>query len=344
MLEDQSLFCVSTIIPVWNRSELLKEAVKSVLAQTYRPIEIIIVNDGSTDDTPAVADRLAEENQGVIRVLHVVNGGVGRAREHGLCAATGEFIQYLDSDDVLWPRKFQRQVGELLANPDCGVAYGKTRLVREDGAILAAPYKRSAEKMDQLFPALLIDRWWNTLTPLYRKSVCDAVGPWSDMRMGEDWEYEARVGGLGTRLVYCDEFVADVREHTQGRLTGGGTATAVVLQNTARLIQSLFQNAKRAGVELSTAEMRHFSRWSFSTARQLGAIGAIEAAEKCFLVARAAAGEFANSREFRSFRVLTNVLGWRITGSVSEWLFNTLRRKPGVATQRLSWDLDGKPE
>ena len=336
--------CVSTIIPVWNRSGLLKEAVQSVLVQTYRPIEIIIVNDGSTDETPAVADQLAAQSDGLIRVLHVANGGVGLAREHGRRAATGEFIQYLDSDDVLWPRKFEIQVSALSAKPECGVAYGKTRLVRDDGVVLASPYKRSAENMDYLFPALLVDRWWNTLTPLYRKSVCDAVGPWSDMRMGEDWEYEARVGGLRTRLVYCDEFVADVREHSQGRLTGGGTATPVVLQNTARLIQSLFNNANRAGVELSSPEMRHFSRWSFSTARQLGAIGANEAAEKCFLVARAAAGDFADSREFRGFRVLTNLVGWRIAGSASEWLFNTLKRKPGIATQRQSWDHVQNPE
>jgi len=78
-------------------------AVASVLAQTYRPIEIIIVDDGSTDETAQVADSIALANDGVVRVVHKPNGGVGSAREAGRCAAGGEFIQYLDSDDLLLP-------------------------------------------------------------------------------------------------------------------------------------------------------------------------------------------------------------------------------------------------
>ncbi len=115
---------VSTIIPVHNRASLLREAVASVLAQTYRPIEIIIVDDGSTDDTPAAADILAAEHRGEIRVLHQRNMGPGLAREAGRQVARGEFIQYLDSDDVLLPRKFEGQVAGLLRHPECGVAYG----------------------------------------------------------------------------------------------------------------------------------------------------------------------------------------------------------------------------
>src|SRR4029079_14626008 len=101
---------VSTVIPVHNRPHLLREAVASVLAQTYRPIEIIIVDDGSTDDTTSVADSLATERSGEIMVIHQGNTGPGLAREAGRQAARGEFIQYLDSDDILLPRKFELQV------------------------------------------------------------------------------------------------------------------------------------------------------------------------------------------------------------------------------------------
>src|ERR1700730_16934030 len=89
---------VSVIIPVYNRAAMLREAVDSVLAQTYRPIEIVIVDDGSTDDTAAVADEMASRHSGIIRVIHQRNAGVGHAREAGRQAAEGEFIQYLDSD------------------------------------------------------------------------------------------------------------------------------------------------------------------------------------------------------------------------------------------------------
>src|SRR5262245_61954525 len=97
MIED----LVSTIIPVYNRAGMLREAVESVLAQTYRPIEIIVVDDESTDDTRCVAEALASTNSKEVRVIHQSNSGPGLAREAGRQASRGEFIQYLDSDDLL---------------------------------------------------------------------------------------------------------------------------------------------------------------------------------------------------------------------------------------------------
>src|SRR4051794_34991926 len=116
---------VSTIIPVFNRAGMLREAVASVLPQTYRPIEIIIVDDGSTDDTPQ-AIRDLERHHPEVRGLRRSNGGAGLARETGRLEARGEFIQYLDSDDLLLPRKFELQTRALAEQPECGVAYGVT--------------------------------------------------------------------------------------------------------------------------------------------------------------------------------------------------------------------------
>ena len=130
---------VSTIIPVHNRAGLLREAVASVLAQSYRPIEIIIVDDGSTDDTPHVADMLAADPSGDISVVHQANRGQGLAREAGRLRAMGEFIQYLDSDDLLLPDKFDLQVTGLRADPQCGVAYGFTRYRHADGRVESRP-------------------------------------------------------------------------------------------------------------------------------------------------------------------------------------------------------------
>src|SRR5688572_24007248 len=84
---------VTTILPVYNRAAMLRESAATVLAQTYRNIELIIVDDGSTDETSAVADALAAEHPEVVRVIHQPNAGVGPAREAGRLAARGEFIQ-----------------------------------------------------------------------------------------------------------------------------------------------------------------------------------------------------------------------------------------------------------
>ena len=93
---------VSTIIPVFNRAAMLREAVGSVLAQSWRPIEIVIVDDGSTDDTPRAAEALRAEHPDIIRVLHRRNQGPGAARQAGLESAAGEFVQFLKTEKKYW--------------------------------------------------------------------------------------------------------------------------------------------------------------------------------------------------------------------------------------------------
>src|SRR5439155_12862044 len=114
-------------------------------------IEIIIVDDGSTDETTRIADELANE---FTHIIHQPNGGAGAAREAARLVARGEFIQHLDSDDVLLPRKFEQQVEGLLANHDCGASYGWTRLRHRDGTTEPRPWKRSGETIATIFPAM----------------------------------------------------------------------------------------------------------------------------------------------------------------------------------------------
>ena len=328
---------VSIIIPVWNRPELVREAIESAISQTYSAIEIIVVNDGSTDRTPLVLEELSRRYSPTLTVIHVPNGGVGLAREHGRKAAKGEFIQYLDSDDLLLPRKLEAQVAALEANPDCGIAYGKTRLVSDDGNVIAAPFKRSGERFDHLFPLLLVDRWWNTLTPLYRRSVCDAIGPWSDMRMSEDWEYEARAAGLGVKLAFCDEFVADVREHNHGRLTGGGTPSAQVLKDTYRLLKCLLANARKASVPHGAPEWRHFSRWAFSVSRQFAEAGHTQEAKDCLEMSIQALPDGIRALDIRLFRFVAALIGWKTTTQLGHLIATLLRKRPGNSTLKQSW-------
>src|SRR5258705_4835234 len=104
IVRHQSVPClVSIIIPVFNRAAMLREAVASVVAQTYRPIEIIIVDDGSTAETARAVDDFGEQNPNEILVVHQDNTGPGLAREAGRQLAKGAFIQYLDSYDILLP-------------------------------------------------------------------------------------------------------------------------------------------------------------------------------------------------------------------------------------------------
>jgi len=309
---------VSTIIPVHNRAGLLREAVGSVLAQRYRPIEVVIVDDGSTDATAAAADALAAAHPGEVQVVHQANAGPGSARETGRRRAKGEFIQYLDSDDLLLPDKFALQVAGLRGDPHCGVAYGYTRHRDAEGRLDAQPWKGSGTRVETMFPSFLRSRWWDTPTPLYRAAVCAAAGPWTDLRLEEDWEYDCRIAALGTRLHFCAVFVAEVRDHGSDRLGRGEALQPSRLVQRARAHSLIHAHAVRAGIDASAPEMQHFARELFLLARQCGAAGLGTQSRDLFRLARAASGPHRASRlDFRLYAMAAAVLGWPLAGRLA---------------------------
>jgi glycosyltransferase involved in cell wall biosynthesis len=305
---------VSAIIPVFNRPRMLREAVESVLAQTYRPVEILIVDDGSTDDTPAVANALASQHEEV-RVLRQSNAGPGRARETGRLQANGAFVQYLDSDDLLEPTKFAMQVEGLRAHPECGASYGWTRLRKPDGSTEPNPWKRTGERIDAMFPAFLASRWWDTSTPLYRREVVDVAGPWLAQRVEEDWEYDARVASLGTRLHFCDAWVSETRQLDPDRASVQRGQN--VMRDRARAHALIYEHARRANIDANAPEMQHFARELFLLSRQCGAAGLADESQMLFRLAREASGAAGTSLQFRAYASLARLLGWPLTGRLA---------------------------
>lgn len=334
MSEAETIDClVTTIIPVYNRAVMLRQAVDSVLAQSYRPIEIVISDDGSTDDTPAAMAALAAAHPDVIRCVRNPNRGPGPAREAGRLLARGEFIQYLDSDDRLLPRKFEAQVAALRAHPECAIAYGRTRLIDMDNAVLASPFKWTGEVRETLFPGLLVDRWWCTHTPLYRRVLTDAIGPWCDLRYSQDWEYDMRAGALGVQLAHCNVDVSEHRHHVGARQTGSGKWLAP--SDRVRFFEALFTHARSAGVAVDAPEMRHFSRWVFSHARTCGQMGDVESALALYRLALRASAGF--GFDMRAYRVLAGAIGWKRAARWSDAVRAALGRKTGLGTQKQSW-------
>jgi glycosyltransferase involved in cell wall biosynthesis len=325
---------VTTIIPVYNRAAMLVEAVASVIAQKYRPIEILIVDDGSTDDTPHMAEWLAREHDGIVRVLRQENAGPGAARERGRLEARGEFVQHLDSDDLLLAGKFDRQVAGLREHPECGASYGWTRWQLADGSCEREPAKRSGEQIETMFPAMLQSRWWDTPSPLYRRSVIDAAGAWLPLRIEEDWEYDARIASQGVRLHFVDDWVAQVRRHEEGHLSGRGDAAT--LRDRAAAHEQILRHAQAwsdaggrtggtgeaairddASLPRDFPEMRHFARELFLLARQCGAAGLTPESRRLFELAREASGPDASRLQFRAYSAVANVLGWSAAGKIA---------------------------
>lgn len=113
---------VSVIIPTYNRADTLPEAVESVLAQTYRDFEIVIIDDGSTDGTGEIMRREFEANP-FVKILSKDNGGASKARNYGIQRSRSEFIAFVDSDDILLPEKLERQVAVMDSHPEAGLCF-----------------------------------------------------------------------------------------------------------------------------------------------------------------------------------------------------------------------------
>jgi glycosyltransferase involved in cell wall biosynthesis len=317
---------VSTIIPVFNRPQMIRKAVESVLGQTYRPIEIIIVDDGSTDETPKVLDELQTAHPKEITVLHKENGGPGLAREAGRLRAKGEYIQYLDSDDWLLPEKFTIQVKALRDRPECDIAYGISRLVDDQGNVLEDPSKWTGRKFDYLFPALLIDRWWHTHTPLYSRRISDLAGSWPKQRP-EDWDLEARMGTFKPKLVFCDTPVSCHRHHFFDNRVSRG-AMDDYLRDESWFLPRLYECAVKAGVPRNAWEMKHFSRWAFSLARRVGALGESRAAWNLLELSK----KTASDPDYKLTLVgwAARLFGWRFTGRTVIFFEKLFHYKGGI--------------
>lgn len=163
---------VSAIIPTYNGGAFLADAIDSVLTQSYPAIECIVVDDGSTDDTPAIIAAF----EGRIRRTRQANQGPARARNKGAQMARGEFIAFLDDDDIWRPAKVERQVSKLAQRPCAAVVYTAVEVIDAVGARLAiipAPSRELAFRNTLLmqWPHLALEQG-----ALIRRSAFSEVG------------------------------------------------------------------------------------------------------------------------------------------------------------------------
>jgi glycosyltransferase involved in cell wall biosynthesis len=195
--------------------------VESCLAQTWAAREIIVVNDGSSDDSLAVARRF--EPRGV-RVVDQPNRGASAARNAGLRAAGGDFIQFLDADDILAPDKVARQIAFCAGNPSVQLVSGEWGRFDADPAaadFTPQPNWRdlSAVEFLQLFfetGAMMHPAAW-----LARRGLLDSAGPWDEgLSLNDDGEYFARVMLRAGRIHFCGGARSYYRSNLGGSLSG----------------------------------------------------------------------------------------------------------------------------
>ncbi len=200
---------VSVIIPTWNRAASLREAVGSVASQDFTDREIIVVDDGSTDDTPSVARALGD----AIRYVRQENRGPGAARNHGIRLARGRYIAFLDSDDLFLPGKLAAQVACFEERPEIGLVYTAC-MVLEDGR---EARRYEADLFGWVYPEVVMGCNLPTPSVMVRADVLAAVGGFSEnLRWAEDLDLWRRVARRYPVAALKDPFTV-VRRHSGNR-------------------------------------------------------------------------------------------------------------------------------
>jgi len=165
---------VSVIIPAYNAAATVERTIASVLNQSYTNLEVLVVDDGSTDETAALVQQMVDV-AGRIRLLQKPNGGLVSARNHGIAHATGEFIAPVDADDLWHPQKIAKQVALMRKRGDqVGLIYTWGRGIDEDDRILKD--LRTYRFRGDVYAALIVRGFVGSGAPLVRRRCVDEVG------------------------------------------------------------------------------------------------------------------------------------------------------------------------
>lgn len=286
---------VSIVIPVYNRATLLRETLVSCLIQTYRHCEIIVVDDSSAEDIATVAELacLDLDLPGAIRSVRQPKSGANAARNRGLSEASGEFIQFLDSDDLLHPHKIQIQREVLLKAPHLDMVFGLDEYFQNRPGDMRVLWN-VPDVPSYLDRFLWDDPVWNTGSPLWRRSALERIGPWNEgLCCWQDWEFHIRALCRGIQYAHVPAVLQYIRDHDQTRST-----------HLAPLMGR--EQSKLEAALAVSSELRRASLWSphrgdalatflLSIAVNLSSIGTLKSIKR----ALERAAEYAESRKLR---------------------------------------------
>jgi glycosyltransferase involved in cell wall biosynthesis len=209
---------VSVVIPSYNHEAYITEAVNSVLDQTLDDLEIIVVDDGSTDRSLEV---LADISNSRMRVISQVNQGAHFAINRGLGEASGEFLAILNSDDTYHPQRLEIAIAALKAHPQAGFAGSYIQIIDSQGNNLSVKHgyqdnhpwllqfpERSFRAGDDLRSTLLTENFWSTTSNfVFARQVYQQTGQFRPLRFAHDWDYALRVSQTTPMLMLPEPLV-----------------------------------------------------------------------------------------------------------------------------------------
>jgi glycosyltransferase involved in cell wall biosynthesis len=318
---------VSIVIPCYRQARYLPEAIDSALAQTHPAVEVLVVNDGSDDDTEAVARRYGDR----IRYLWRPNGGISAARNTGIAHARGRYLKFLDADDSLHPEQVARQV-ELAGGRDDVVSFTGVRLFRDGHP---EEYLDHVPQATALLPDLFKDLdWGSILAYLFPARLVREVGGFAEgVHHAEDWDFPCRVGLLDPR------FLVDPRIGCYYRQRAGSASAdrSAWVRSQARLVLKLHDRLRAAGRrDWFGLDLLKFEQGCYE------ALVRLQLREPELL-----AGMLQNIKELQAregfgnygwrFRLLARTLGYARAEQLRGFVVRTLKIRPPEALDTASW-------
>jgi glycosyltransferase involved in cell wall biosynthesis len=244
---------VSVIIPTYNRSKLLRVAVESALAQTYPNIEVIVVDDGSTDDTAAVMAQYA----GQAIYLKQANQDVAAARNTGIRTASGEYLTFLDDDDMILRTKIERQVQVLTSHPRVGLVHCRFYHIDEDGDLLS---KIGPLPAGAVLKELLCRNFIWAGAPLVRRRCLEQVGLFDEgiPAICADWDMWLRIAQAGYPFACVQEPLGAYRVQRDSMLANVAKLEQAILA----IFDKVFANPQLPA-DVAAVKAQAYGMWRF---------------------------------------------------------------------------------
>lgn len=269
---------VSVIIPTFNREQLLDEALLSIRRQHYRPLEVIVVDDGSTDNTANLVQQWKRDCQAEhgfsLKYIWQANQGAPAARNRGMLSSSGCYLQFLDSDDILLPDKISDAMAAFEAEPELDMVFclrGELSSTLDD---IIAWARVHADLEKDLSPAeVVLTNVWTAL-PLFARNVLRKAGPWNEQLASlQDWEYIGCVSYWAQRARRVGKIQALCREHVGSRLSINPWGNAVGVQANAKASLALYPFVLACNSPRRQAALTALARRSLSCVRVAAGAG-----------------------------------------------------------------------
>jgi glycosyltransferase involved in cell wall biosynthesis len=216
MVETKDREPVSVIIPTYNRADMITESIQSVLNQTYTEFELLVVDDGSTDNTKQVVESIKDER--IRNIVMPENGGAGAARNEGIRQAKYDYIAFQDSDDFWLPEKLEKQMKLLAQHPEAGIVYCAYECHKPNGDVCIVPDREIPmnEKSGYIYEHMLYRNTIGAPVVLVRRECLERTGLFDERLSAlEDWELFLRIA-KEYEIAYLDEALVKVNLRNGG--------------------------------------------------------------------------------------------------------------------------------